>query len=216
MRSRILMAPVDSGGASPATSIDAATPSEPQAQGDATDPAAALAAAEKRGRDAAFAELRRNGALKKSALQALDGTTRAPAQAAASESFDLRHLDRAVARTGFGSNLSDAAYRRMERAFADEKPSDSAAWVTDYFEGLGVAKPATTSTPPVTTAAPLNARPGSDAGAPARSQTPLAEQDVLSWTETDVNTFVKTKGVHAFKSLMFDQLRANKTRVKLT
>ena len=216
MRSRILMAPVDSGGASSTPPADAAPPSEPQAQGDANDPATALAAAEKRGRDAAFAELRRNGALKKSALAAIEGNTRAPAQASSSDSADLRHLDRAVARTGFGSNLSDAAYKRMERAFAEEKPADSAAWVTEYFEGLGVAKPTTASTPPVTNAAPLNARPGSDAGAPARSQTPLAEQDVLSWTETDVNAFVKTKGVHAFKSLMFDQLRANKTRVKLT
>jgi hypothetical protein len=153
--------------------------------------------------------------LKKSALQALDGAQPSAPQNAPTTSTDFRPLDRAVAKTGLGKDLSDAAYKRMERAFAEEKPENSEAWVKDYFDGFGAAGKPTNATTPPPPAAPQNAHPGSDAGAPARSETPLAERDVLTWTESDVNAYVKQKGVHAYAQLLKHQLRTNRTRVTL-
>lgn len=232
MFKRILMTAADSspgGGSAPASSAPAGTGTPPA-------PAAAPAPANggaptidrateealiKKGRDAAFAELRRNGALKKSFLNQQSTTEQQPPAQPRGEAVELRRLDRALSRSGLGVNLkSDRAHERLERAFADEAPEDVDGWLKDYFADFGTASataaappPATTtaSNPPASTAANPQQRPSSDRGAPAPSATPPEEVNLLTLSQQERDNLIKSKGVRWYSA----QLRKQMTGVKV-
>ena len=118
---RVYMAAEDSGGKSivpPATS----TPPAPPAQG-APDPKPAPATIDvatlvKEIRDGVFADLRRTGLLKKSAIRELEGGTAKPGDPATpAPALDLsaaRAFDRTIGRLGYANNLSERQYARAE------------------------------------------------------------------------------------------------------
>jgi len=215
------------GGGAPAAAPPTATPGAPAAQPQASPGAApaideaALRTAEQRGRDSAFAELRRSGALKKSALAAMDGTaTPATPQGATQAPADprlLRELDRAIGKSGMTDKLNEQQWKRAERDFLAEKPSDAVAWLKDYFPGIGT--PAATTTPPTAATAgspaPTNQHPASGAGgAPARGTIPLDQVNVLQMSPEDIAHHVARVGPSAFKAQYAAALKG--VRIKLT
>lgn len=221
---RILMNAVGGspgGGAVPPTPN--APPPAPPAQGDPAPPldrAAIEAAAEKKGRDAAYAELRRNGALKKSYVAQREGANGDPAQAnqpAQADPLALRRLDRALNRSGHAARLSDAQYGRLERAFASEAPEDADAWVTDYFGGFGNANqgaapaaPAPNAAPP----APASATPVTDRGAPASTKTPPEEANLIRMSDDDRKALIATKGLKWYTAKLREQTRGQKVQIR--
>lgn len=176
----------------------------------------------KKGRDAAFAELRRNGHLKKSYVEPNDGdgaggSNGKPATPASNDSSAYRRLDRALNRSGHAARLSDAQYGRLERAFAAETPDDADGWVKDYFDGLGAAPPAgappatttTTVTPPATGATP----PVTARGTPAASQVPIEEANLLKLTDDDRKALIASKGLKWFTQKYQEQLKGVRIKV---
>lgn len=204
---RILMTAVE---ASPGSGAPpAAAPSSPgsaptQAPASGAAPAIDSATEEaliKRGRDAAYAELRRSGALKRSAIEAIEGPpkqTPASGQAPAADLSTLRRLDRALTRGG-RTIANDRAYDRMEKAFVAEAPQDADAWLKEYFEGFGTPSAAPAATAPTTTA-PRTALPTSNAGAPHVETPAVADLDFASLTPQDVNRLIKEKGLHWYNT----------------
>lgn len=193
----------------------AAPAATPQAPAQGSPPAvdhAAIEAAKKQGRDAAFAELRRNGALKKQFLRQVDS---APPegqqqQAAPSDASQLRRLDRALAKTNRTAGLSDKAYQRVEEAFTSEQPDDVDSWVKDYFEGFGVAQPASGSpaaNTPNSPPPPVGATPHSDRGSPAPTKTNSNGTDILRMSGDDRAALVREKGLKWYATELRKQLR---------
>ncbi|HEY1813009.1 MAG TPA: hypothetical protein VGG74_11750 [Kofleriaceae bacterium] len=224
---RILMNVADGSpgaGAPPAAGAPAAAaaaaPITPPAQGGtpAIDQATKDALV-KQGRDAAFAELRRSGALKKQFLTNHDADT--PATPAL-DTTQARRLDRALTRSGVVARISDAAYTRIERAFAAEAPDDVDAWVQDYFGGLGSAPPAAATSPttppamatPNQPTAPVAAQPVTARGAPATSQLPLEQMNILKMSDADRKALVATKGLKYFTERLREQLRGVRVQVR--
>lgn len=177
-------------------------------------------------RDAINADTRRSGQSKPNGKS--DGKSE-PNTGAPAPTFDparYREMDRAVARAGMADKLSGSAYKRMERAFADESPDDAEAWVTDYFAGFGVAK--SNPTPPVNTGnatSPTNPTnptnpanpttpPVSDRGAPPAVQTPIEERDLATISAADRQSLINSKGLKWYVETLARQ-QAGK-RVKFT
>lgn len=171
------------------------------------DPAV-LAAIKQEARDSAFAEARRQGLFK-------DSKKTAPsAEAAASvPAVDLRALDRALMRTGLGASLSDAAIQRMERAFQAESPSDAGDWVKEYLGSFGVA-PTATQTVSAPAAAPKNATPASDGGAPPAARVVPDEPDLLSASVADREHYAKVLGPRKFVALYRKQMAGIKISLR--
>lgn len=198
-------------------------PTTPPAQGGAPQPDQAARDAQliKQGRDAAYAELRRSGALKKSYVQATEGRANPPStpQGNAGAEHDLRRLDRALTRSGHGSKLkSDLAHQRLERAFIDEAPDDIDGWLTEYFGDSG-ATPAAAAPPPA--AAPNNAPPSpaaptpiSNRGAPAAPQVPPEDVNILKMSESDRKALIQQKGLKWYTERLRAQTRGTRVRVK--
>jgi hypothetical protein len=207
MLKRILMSAVDETGGSGNGAPPAGTPAPaptptPQAQGDAP---ITLDTIRQVVRDAINADARREGAAQKK-LQPKGEN--APA-------FDparYRELDRAVTRAGMAETLSSTAYKRLEKAFADESPDDAEAWVADYFTGMGVAKKSTTAPAPTTTPAQLapvktpNQPPASDRGAPPAPQSPVEEPDLLKLSIADRDALIRSKGNGWYRDTLLKQL----------
>lgn len=232
--SRCLMNAADGspgGGAMPpATGTPAAAPAAAgapatQAQGAPQIDRATEEALIKRGRDAAYAELRRSGALKKSFVAQQDGQPARPTENEPAKPFSLdpsqgRRLDRALTRSGHSSTLSDKAYERLEQAFANEQPEDVDGWVKEYFGGFGVAQPAGAA-PPATAAAatttppaPVAATPVTDRGAPASPKLQLEEANLLTLSDADRKALLRQKGIRWYTTRLREQLRG--VRVKVT
>lgn len=134
---------------------------------------------------------------------------------------DMRALDRALNRSGHAQRLDDAAYRRIERAYADESPDDPGSWVESYFGGFGIGASSTTATSPATTTAAPSAvptatqpktPPASDRGAPQAPRVPLEEQDLVTMSDTDRNALIKQKGNAWFTKALMSQLKGRSVR----
>lgn len=215
MLKRILMNQVDASPGNSAGAAPAAVPDEvqPQAQGAApisitqADLDAAIASAVDRGiakaRDSLYAEARRSASGQKPA-KASDSPPSAAAQATL-DPLKLRSLDRALAKTGLASRLTDSQYQRAEKAFAAEDPSDAEAWTSDYFAGFS-GSPSTTTQPsaapaaaiPAQPAQPTNAQPASSRGAPPAPQVPLDEMNVWTMSVADRDAFIAKHGTKKY------------------
>jgi type VI secretion system secreted protein VgrG len=186
--------------------------------------------------DGAFATLRRAGALpNKSAPTAApntDATTTPTPTTVTAPTVDptrYRELDRAVTRAGMAETLSGTAYKRLERAFADENPIDAESWVADYFEGMGLkrgaAAPATavtttTATPtaapaaapaPVPSPAPATAIPVTDRGSPPPPTRPLEERSLYEMSEADRQEFISRHGPTKYAQKLMSDGKGRRT-----
>lgn len=205
---RILMNEADSGsgnGAAVPSTPD--SPATPQAQG-AAAPAtldALMSALDKRLEerdqklhDKVFAALRRDGGLSKKPNQ--PSADAAPVNTQPSVT-DFRSLDRALAKSGLADRLSDSAYKRLEKAFAEDSPADAHAWVKDYFDGFGTSpatQPSSQPSSPAKTEQPAAPHPVSNRGAPQAVQTPVEELNLWSASDADRKAFIAQKGVRAY------------------
>lgn len=166
-------------------------------------------------RNSVYAELRRSGALKKSAVAAMEGRSvdkPAPAQQAPQVDVSrLRQLDRALGALGLTDKLSDRAYQRAERAFLEESPEDAREWAKDYFS---IAAAATQSVPQTNTARPQSDSPVTDRGSPAPPRVNLDGIDLLTASDDDRQAFVRAKGPHAYKALLTKQVAGRKFDLK--
>lgn len=222
---RYLMSEADSGsGNGAAVPPPADTSNVSQAQGDAVtlsraeldsliSEAASKAVAS--AKDSIYAEARRTftEAAKKSKPTKADEP--APQPASAPDPTRLRALDRALAKSGHAERLSEAQYKRIERVYLEESPDDASGWVKDYFDGLGVAQPATQ--PAIATAAaparPVAEHPVSNRGAPPPAQIPIEEIDLVSASESDRAAYIKAKGPKAYVDRLTKQLKGRPVRV---
>lgn len=186
-------------GASPGngTAPAPAPAAEPQAQGAA--PVVDANAIAQQVRDSIFAELRRNGALKEKSKGKEEPAPPAPAA-------DLRRLDRAARTNAHAQRLNDAAYQRLERAFAEENPPDAGAWLQDYFDGMGVAQQAAPAVATTTTTQQRSASPVSDGGTPP-ARLPLEEQQIVGMPKEDLLHLIKMKGAPWVRSKIIEQTR---------
>lgn len=229
MFKRILMNQVDAspGNSSGAAAADVpAAEVQPQAQGAAVvtmtqvELDAAMAAAVDKGfakaRDSFHAEARRTSAAPKAKIKGDE----APPVTAPLDPLKLRSLDRALAKSGLASRLSDTQYQRAEKAYAAEDPENAEAWVADYFNGFNAAAPIANppATAQATTAAPAqptNAQPASSRGAPPAPQVPLDEMNVWTMSVADRDAFIAKHGTkkylekarHQGKSVSIDPRR---------
>lgn len=207
MKLRILQNQADGspGNGAPATpTVAVETPAQPAAQTPAAPAAPAPADADAiaaKVRDSLFAELRKAGVFEKNkpAAPAAKPNGEAPATPQA-DPIKLRALDRALTRTGLADKLTDAQYRRAERDFVVEDPSDADSWAKDYFSGFGGSAPAPQpnaaqpAAPQAAPAQPTNAQPASSRGAPAPAQVPLEEMDVWTMSVADRDAFIRKYG----------------------
>lgn len=168
-------------------------------------------------RDALNADARRAAAPRTTTTNAAtttsSGTPSATPPAPAVDVTRMRALDRAIARTGHAP--SEAAYQRMERAFADESPSDVDGWVRDYYAGLGVARttaapaastaPSTTAHAPTTVATPAN--PPVSASAPTAPSVPLEQQNVLQMSQSDRDALRRQLGPAKYAERLMQDAR---------
>lgn len=220
---RILMTAVE---ASPGSGAPpAAAPSSPgsaptQAPASGAAPAIDSATEEaliKRGRDAAYAELRRSGALKRSAIEAIEGPPKQTAatngHAPAADLSTLRRLDRALTRGGRTIG-NDRAYDRLEKAFVAEAPDDADAWLKEYFEGLGVPAVVSSATAAPTTNQPRTALPTSNAGAPHVEAPAVADLDFASMTRQDVERILKEKGLGWYNTKFREYMKGRKVSIR--
>lgn len=219
---RTLMSEADSGsGNGAAVPQTSAEPADvPQAQGDTvtlskSDLAALIAEETTKAvsavKDSIYAEARRTfaGSKKDSKPKAAEEQT----QAAAPDPTRLRALDRALAKGGFAERLNETQYKRIERQFLEESPDDASHWVSDYFDGFGVAKaqPAQNQAAQPATK-PSSEHPISNRGAPPPAQVPLEELDLFTATESDRAAFIKAKGMRAYVTLLNKQAKGRPVR----
>lgn len=185
------------------------TPAQPAAQTPAAPAAPAPADADAiaaKVRDSLFAELRKAGLFEKNKPAPASGAKpNGEAQAPQADPIKLRALDRALSRTGLADKLTDAQYRRAERDFVVEDPSDADSWAKDYFTGFvgshapaPVQNAATVAAQPAAPAQPSNAIPASSRGAPPAPQVPLEEMNPWTMSETDRDAFIKQKGIKVY------------------
>jgi len=208
MKQRILMQEAD-GSPGSGSNPSAPAPTEPQAQGAAANagaPTVDVAAIASAVRDAVFADLRRSGVLGKEKPKAKDE----PAPQA-----NLRALDRAVARHPHAPKLNDAAYSRLERAFADESPSDAGLWLKDYFEGMGIAESATPAVTVTATPAPLQRNgPPLNGGTPPAPKPDLENTPILDLSQADRDHLIKLKGPKWYLDKLAEQNRGKSVRLR--
>jgi hypothetical protein len=220
---RILMNAADGspgGGSSPAPT----SPTNPPAQGGAQPQYVTkddLKSFADEMRNGLFADARRAGMLGK------DSKTKQPQRggdedppssspATAPDPMKFRELDRAVTRLGFADKLDDTAFKRMERAFIEEAPTDAAAWVKGFLGGFGLAQsaPATAAEQkPTTTVTDPKRPPVSNAGGVPTSQVPIEERSLIGMSESDINHLVKTKGIQWVRQTLYRQLRGVRVQV---
>lgn len=219
--------------ASAAAPATAPAPQPAPAQGAAID----VAAITKSISDGVFATLRRAGVMPNKSAPTVapntDATTTPTPVTVAAPAVDpsrYRELDRAVTRAGMAETLSGTAYKRLERAFADENPDDAESWVTDYFEGMGVKRGATapatavttttTTTPtaapaatpaPVPAPAPATAIPVSDRGSPPPSTRPLEERSLYDMSEADRQEYISRHGPTKFAQKLMSDAKGRRT-----
>lgn len=119
---------------------------------------------------------------------------------------DMRAFDRATRRI----DLSDKQLERMERAFKADAPSDPSSWVAEYLEDLGIKKEAG-----VVQRKPgdPNARPASDAGAPAAATTATADTPLWRMKPEDRDHLIRKNGLTWYRETLQKQMRG--TRVLL-
>lgn len=217
---RILMNEVDAGsgnGAAAAAPTETPQP-EPQAQGAAPQASVDIDAITASVADKVFAALRKAGAFEKPQPNkaAKPSGTQAPTQEPVLDAVKLRSLDRALSKHGMAERLSDAHYRRVEKAFAEDSPDDATAWVKDYFDGLGVAPSQTATQVQAAQPAPKPAteHPVSNRGAPPVTQVPLEEADLVSMSESDRRAFIQSKGVRAYVTQLAKQLKGRPVQLR--
>jgi hypothetical protein len=215
-RPRILMSEVDasSGNGAVAPSV-AVSPSEsaasvPTAPAGGVDVDAIAAKV----RDSLFAELRRAGMFEKQKPAQPPVKGESPSANAQPDPLKLRSLDRALAKSGLASSLSDSQYQRAERAFASEDPSDVEGWTRDYFAGFGMPTPSPVTQPAQQPAQPLNARPASDRGSPPAPQVPLYEQKLRDLTEADRSALIKEKGLGWYRTKLASDLKGQPIKLR--
>jgi hypothetical protein len=160
-------------------------------------------------RDSIFAEARRTFTEKRTKTK--DDAAPATAQNSstpsaidgATERRMMRDLDRHLTKLGLADKISPTQYARAERDLLAEyaNVNDVGSWVKDYFEGYGAAPtaaaPSSTTQPQQTAprqSAPQNERPVTDRGAPPASNSPLAEQDLYSMSDSDRLALIREKG----------------------
>jgi hypothetical protein len=188
MKPRILMTEADAspGGGSPETPPKPNTTDQPPAQA-ATLTRDDLKAFAKEMRDGIFADLRKAGAFEKKTKappppEPTDSEVQPSSAPPAPDLMKLRELDRAIAISGH--KVGSAAYKRIEREFTTDAPTNAEEWVKEYFADMGVAPPQ--APPPPTTKgadpppAPKNDRPASDRGTPPAPRLPDNEVDLFS------------------------------------
>lgn len=202
MKQRILMQEAD---ASPGSGAPAPAPTEAPAQGAAPAPAIDVNAIVTQVRDSMFAELRRSGVLGKEKPKAK--TSDEPPTP-----VNYRALDRAVARHPHAQKLNDAAYTRLERAYAAESPEDAGQWLKDYFEGMGVAE---TSPPaPAKPAEPQRSAVPLNGGTPPVPTPDLENAPILSMSEADRQHLLKTKGAKWYMEQFAKQTKGLSIRLR--
>lgn len=222
---RILMTAADNAGGSSAgqppagTPAPAPAPAQPQAQGAAPAQPIDVDAIVSKVHDKLFASLRQSGVFG-SRPRATTPAAPEPPPAASGEvpQIDLRSLDRTLGRMGHAARLSESQYRRIEAAYRAEAPSDTEAWVKEYFEGWGVASNQSAPAPqaPAGTTAPSQARstpPVSDGGSPPAPTTPLEERDILSLSAEDRAHLQKTKGAKWYREQLAKQTKGMAIRL---
>jgi len=187
---------------------------EPQAQAAPAITREDLRAITSEIRDGLFAELRKSGVFdqkKSKAAPSADPTS--TQNTAQPDPIKLRSLDRALAKTGLASRLSDSQYQRAEKMFVAEDPADVDAWVKDVFDGYGVAPPATATAQPTPAPKPQNAQPASDRGSPPPSQVPLYEADLMTMSDSDRTALTREKGPRWFRDQLAKQLKGRPMRI---
>lgn len=177
----------------------AQTPAAPVAQAVDADALAAKV------RDSLFAELRKAGVFEKNkpAPQPSAKSTGEAPPAPQADPIKLRALDRALTRAGLADKLSDAQYRRAERDFVVEDPSDADGWAKDYFHGFGgspapAPNPAAPAAQQAAPAQPSNAQPASSRGAPAPTQVPLEEMKAHLMSIADRDAYIAKYGMQKY------------------
>lgn len=220
---RIFMAEQDagSGNGAAAPAVTATTTTEPQAQGAAPAPQTPAVDADSiaaKVRDSLFAELRKAGVFEKTKAPQASPPARKD-DSPPPQPIDYRSLDRALSKSGLSDRLSDAQYKRIEKAYAEEQPSDAHGWVKDYFDGLGVThapQPATATAQPAQPAAPARPvaeHPVSTKGTPPAAKVAVEELHLPSATDADIKEFIRQKGMRTYVDTLNRQLRG--TTVKL-
>jgi hypothetical protein len=198
----------------------AAVPSEPQATGaaPAIDVAAIEAAAAKKARDAAFAEMRRDGLLRNKPKKSEPEST-APTEPAARSVNDLvrraSHFGRAIGRYEIG----DGVIATLEKMVEIDNPDDVGAWVASTMEGMNIKprgasdvsnKPDTsTSKAPIQ---PSNATPVTAAGATPPPRADLEDSRIIGMSEADVAALRARKGDKWFVETLLKQSRGQRVR----
>lgn len=186
----------------------APAPTEPQAQGapaNAGAPTVDVAAIASAVRDAVFADLRRSGVL---------GKEKPKSNVEPTPQANLRALDRAVARHPHAPKLNDAAYSRLERAFADESPADASSWLKDYFEGMGIVESATPPGPPAPPAPPQRNGPPLNGGTPPAPKPDLENTPILDLSQADRDHLIKMKGPKWYLEQLAKQTKGQSVRLR--
>jgi hypothetical protein len=216
-RPRILMSEADTSGGNGAVAPSVAvSPSESAAPVPTAPPAGvdvdAIAA---KVRDSLFAELRRSGMFEKQKPAQPPAKGESPSANPQPDPLRLRALDRALAKNGLASRLSDSQYQRAEKAFMAEDPPDVDGWTRDYFDGFGMPTPSPVNAQPAPgPAQPTNARPASDRGSPPAPQVPLYEQKLRDLTEADRSALIKEKGLGWYRTKLAADLKGQPIKLR--
>ena len=215
IRPRILMSEVDASSGNGAGAPSVVNPSSESAAPVPTAPVASVDvdAIVTKVRDSLFAELRRSGAFEKQKPVAPVAKGESPT-ATQPDPLRLRALDRALAKSGLASSLSDSQYQRAERAFAAEDPPDVEGWTRDYFAGFGMPTPSPVTQPAQQPAQPTNARPASDRGSPPAPQVPLYEQKLRDLSDADRTALLKEKGPQWYRTKLANDLKGQPIKLR--
>lgn len=216
IRPRILMSEADSSGGNGAVVPSVVSPPSESAAPVPTAPAGGVDVdtIATKVRDSLFAELRRAGVFEKQKPAAPVAKGESPSANPQPDPLKLRALDRALAKTGLASSLSDSQYQRAERAFAAEDPPDVESWTRDYFAGFGAPNPSPVTQPAPQPAQPANARPASDRGSPPAPQVPLYEQKLRDLSEADRSALIKEKGLQWYRTKLAADLKGQPIKLR--
>lgn len=220
---RIFMTAADTGGggaSSAAPGSPAPAPAQPQAQG-ATPTTIDVNAIAGAVHDKVFAALRQAGVLGKPKTLSTEPEGSAAATTPPPSAVDFRSLDRVIGRTGYAQRLNEQQYKRLESAFAAERPDNVEHWVSGYFEGWGPA-PAPAPNPPsggstqdgTAQTQARSIKPISDGGTPATSQIPLEQRDILTLSDSERTHLISIKGARWYRQQIAQQTKGRSISLK--
>jgi hypothetical protein len=213
------------GGAPPAAggAQGAATPTQAQGQAAGGVSREEIAQMLQASHDRMFADLRRAGVLGKEKEQGSGGGAPAgaaptppssgtsPAPPVTEEVQRIVDRQRAFDRATGGVQMSEGARKRMESAFAAEKPEDVAGWAKAYLGDFGLvgAEGSSPSSQQQTTTQTMERRGAGVTNVPAPAGVAPSEvRDPYSLTKDDVAAMVRRDGIQKTGAKLMDALRS--------